>query len=180
QDAAQQQNPRLRRLDAVVQQRRQEVLREQAAADPDITVGAFTSREADSRAVGLTVGVEVPLWNRNQGGIAGARAQLDRDQAERAQQTQALAAEVQAAWYEYDGTSRRAKSFAESLSPSAHEALELALHSYEAGETGLLDVLDARRTAQAVERERLESVKAAQLARIRLDRSIGRSSVARP
>ena len=180
QTAAQTQNPRLRRLDAIIEQRRREVRREQSAADPDLTLGVFTGKETDSRNVGVSVGVEVPVWNRNQGGIAQARAQLDRDEAEQTVQRQSLAAEVQAAWYDYDSAKQRVRSFAESLSPSAHEALALALHAYEAGESGLLDVLDARRTAQSVERDHLEAVKNAQLARIRLDRAIGRTVEAHP
>ncbi|MBA3707328.1 MAG: TolC family protein [Planctomycetes bacterium] len=174
------QNPRWQQLDAVVEQRRREIQREEAAADPDLTVGAFTGREADSRSVGVTLGVEVPLWNRNQGGIALARAQLARDEAERAQQQKAIRAEIQAAWFGYDQAVRRVTSFAESLSPSAKEALTLAIHSYEAGESSLLDVLDARRTAQQVVRSHLDAVEDAQLARIRLDRAAGRLPEARP
>ena len=166
-------NPNLHRLAAVVTQRQAEVRREERAAVPDLTAGVFAGREADSRGVGVTLGVAIPLWNRNQGGIEIAKAALAHDEVERKATILRVRQETRIAWYAYDGARDRAQRFAAAMLPRANEALRLALNSYQAGETSLIDLLDARRTAQGVERSHLDALHDAQTAKTRLDRIIG-------
>ncbi|MBA3936215.1 MAG: TolC family protein [Planctomycetes bacterium] len=170
---AENQHPQFLRLQAILRLRQCEVERERAAAYPDVTLGAFSGRETDSRAVGLTLGMDIPLWNRNQGGIESAFAEIARTQADLAVQQAKVFREVDGAWRDYEKARILAERYAGELRPVSKEALRLALGSYQAGETSLLDLLDARRTAQGVESALLDAVRQAHAARIRLDLATG-------
>jgi cobalt-zinc-cadmium efflux system outer membrane protein len=112
--------------------------RERAAVMPAVGVGAFYEDDGGVTAVGPMVGLEIPLWSRNQGGIASARADL-------------AVAEARATW-----TAARAEAEQEAAAtlladasafgpadPLADEAA-IALRSIEAGYlAGELDLQEA-------------------------------------
>ena len=170
-------HPDITRLLAIAAQHRSEISREQSAALPDVSVGVLGGRETDSRDVGVSLAIDVPLWNRNQGGIEAARADVARTQADLAATTVRLQREVQAAWFEYERARITAERYVKALSPAAAESLRFALSTYQSGETGLLDILDARRTAQGVDDARLDALRQAQVARARLERAMGVTSL---
>lgn len=171
--AAESQHPELARLQATLRQHQLEVDRENAAAYPDVTVGVFGGKETDSRNLGVSVGIDVPLWNRNQGGIEGAHAEVDRTQAELVVQRAKLRREVDQAWRDYEKARSLVDRYRNDIRATAQEALRLAINAYQAGETSALDVLDARRTAQAIETAFIDALRQAHAARVRLDLATG-------
>lgn len=175
--AAVPQHPEVSRRRAVLQQAQAVRRREDAAWQPDITVGGFVAREADTNDTGVSVGVDVPLWNRNQGGIASAQAQISRADAELRQAELATAAAIEIAWTRVQAAKAQATAFAGALSSSSQEALKLVLARYQAGEADLLQVLDARRTAAAIAQQGLEARTELQSAIITLDQALGRIGV---
>ncbi len=166
-------HPRLAVLVAQAKARRADILREEKTWYPDVTVGAFADRESDTNNHGLSLGVELPLWNRNQGGIAAARADLSRISAERKRELAALQREVGFAWSACERERLRAEGLGVTVVPAANEALTLRMKAFRAGESSLLEVLDARRAALAAEEALLEARRSAAEARITLAKAMG-------
>jgi cobalt-zinc-cadmium efflux system outer membrane protein len=124
---------------------RKVVARERAAAATDVTVevGAKQFAERSDTAVVFGVTAPIPVFNRNQGNIAAASAEVNSANARR---IQALADSVKR-MREADGSLSAARARASTLEtsavPAAAQALDLARSGFEAGRFSLLDVLDA-------------------------------------
>ena len=69
---------------------------QKALAIPDMTVGAQwdQSGSAFKNQVGLNIGIPLPLWNRNQGNIRMAKAQLDQSTVQQILQKNKVSSEV--------------------------------------------------------------------------------------
>lgn len=126
-----------RRVDAA----RAAVARERAAILPAVELGAFVERDGDLTQVGPIVGVEVPLWQQNQGGVSSARAEL------LAAEREADAVRARAA-AEQTTSARRVSELAhagavlgEGLAGEATAALESIEAGYRAGELDLLETV---------------------------------------
>jgi cobalt-zinc-cadmium efflux system outer membrane protein len=166
-------HPELLRLDAQVARQRAVIERERTAWHPDLKPAVSAGRELDTAGYSVSLGVAIPLWNRNQGGIAAARADLQRLEAERERRRLTVDGEVRRA-LEADANAReRLAAFDESLRQGAAEALRIETVLYEQGEHDLLQLLDARRTAQETEAEFLQARYDAAMARIELERAMG-------
>ena len=106
-------------------------------------------------------------------GIDAASADVERAQADLTVLRAKVLREVDAAWRDYEKARMQVERYAKDLRPVAQDALRLALGSYQAGETALLDLLDARRTAQGIESSLLDAIRQAHAARVRLDLATG-------
>jgi outer membrane protein, heavy metal efflux system len=121
------------------------VARERSAGVSDVTVevGARQFRESSDTVAVFGLSAPIPLFNRNQGNVAAARADLAGADARR---VQALANAVQRL-REAEGSLTAAEARVSTLEanavPAAAEALRLARDGFEAGRFTLLDVLDA-------------------------------------
>jgi cobalt-zinc-cadmium efflux system outer membrane protein len=154
------QHPELRRLDAVLKQKELAIQREQKAWQPNLRLG-------------VPLGLEVPLRDRNQGGIAAAQADLQEVQAERARIRQEVERDVETGLQSYEGAREQRAAFEGGLRAAAAESLRIETTMYEEGEVDLLQLLDVRRTARQTETEYLQALYDAQVARIELERAIG-------
>lgn len=72
----------LRAAEATVDAARAAVARERAATVPTVEIGVFYEQDAGRTVVGPTLGVEVPLWQRNPAGRGSARGDLARAESE--------------------------------------------------------------------------------------------------
>ena len=145
------QHPRL----ALVAQRQAALLAtlnaEERAWYPDVTVGVSANRETDTNDLGVSLGLDLPLWNRNEAGIAQAQAELARNQALERRELANLQREVLAAWNAYDRECRQIASLTADIVPATQEALRLKLAAFQAGETNVLELLDSRRATLTAE-----------------------------
>jgi cobalt-zinc-cadmium efflux system outer membrane protein len=167
------QHPTLRRLEAVLHQRELVIGRERTAWYPDLKVGLSPSQEIDTRGIGASVGMELPLWNRNQGGIAAAQAELQQAQAGVEQARQEVLRDLETDMQSYESAREQLAAFAGGLRAAATETLHIATFLYEEGDADLLHLLDARRTARQTEAEYLQAQYDAQIARADLEWAIG-------
>lgn len=167
------QHPTLRRLDAVVRQRELAIAREQKAWYPDLKVGLSPDQEIDKTALGATLGLELPFWNRNQAGIAAARAELQKAQAELGRTRQEILRDLETGAQTYESAREQLIAFRGGLRAAAAEALHIATFLYQEGEADFLQLLDARRTDRQTEAEYLQSLYDANIARAELERAIG-------
>lgn len=103
-----------------------------------------------NRTIGLQgfaeVGVQIPLFNRNQGGVAAARADVERAQQE-VQRVQLVLRERAAALLENYATSRSTvEKYRDNMIPRARKAYELYSQNYRRMAASYPQVLIAQRT----------------------------------
>lgn len=170
-------HPLLLKLHA--EQRKQEavIARERAASRPDLKPGISAGREFDTNSVGLSLGVEIPIWNRNRGGVASAHAELNRIDAAMERTRLEIRRDIETALQNHESAREQIAAFGASLRASALESLKIETLLYEQGETDFLRLLDARRTAQETENEFLQALYDAAIARAELERATGKGDL---
>ncbi|SET13729.1 TolC family protein [Hymenobacter actinosclerus] len=99
-DSAQVARADVRARQAAVQQQTQNLRYQRALATPDLAVGYVYDRAGNyiQNYHALSLGVAVPLFNRNQGNIRTARNQIDISRAQLSQQQLQAENDVQEAW----------------------------------------------------------------------------------
>ena len=90
--------------------------------------------------------MSLPIFNRNQGNILKARAELIAAENEVRRVELALQERLAAAFKRYDNARYRAKEYSANLLPNAKESLELVLTAQKLGEFDYLTLLTAQRT----------------------------------
>lgn len=125
-----------------------EVRLEQANAKPDVTFGVEYRRQqwnASANALTVTLGVPLPVFNRNQGEIE--RARQEQRQAElKARALEAeIAGEVETAYRLFEAARSMLHTVRGSMLQHARDLREITDFSYRRGETSLLALLDAQR-----------------------------------
>ena len=119
----------------------------------------------------LGVNVTVPLFDSGRRESARWLAERDRTEAERALTTQSIRAQVAAA-SEVLALRQEAIRAADAASP-AGELTRIAEISYTEGEAGILELLDAHRTAARARIRAIDMRLAARLTQIALERAVG-------
>jgi cobalt-zinc-cadmium efflux system outer membrane protein len=86
---------------------------QKAMAVPDLHVGAGYDKQGSyiNNFVGLTLGIDLPLWNRNQGNIKSAALQINANQQQLLQQQSIAQTEVLNAWQQILALEKRYKGF---------------------------------------------------------------------
>lgn len=126
----------------------------------EATVGTRRFEESPDadRAWVLGLSMPLPVWDRNEGGIAEARAALQSAELDAERLTRELAAGRETAQAELEAAGLEADALLTSGLPAAASAARLAAQGYEAGRLSLLERLDAER-AWVQTREQLESAR---------------------
>lgn len=133
---------------ASIEKARWTLSRERAEPIPDVnTQLAVQYDDASSTTIaGIQVSFPVPLWNRNQGGIRRAQAEITSAQrqldAAELDLTQRLAQQFQ----QYETARVRVDAIRNDILPRAEENLRLVSQGYRSGELGFLDFLTVQRT----------------------------------
>ncbi len=94
---------------------------------------------------GITVAIPLPLYNRNQGGIAQAEAELHAAQAEVDRVGLDLRNRLALIFERYLNAKETVDRYQSSILPNARESIDLTSHRYQAGETNYPAVLLAQR-----------------------------------
>ena len=141
---------------------------ERQARIPDVTIGVFGDREYDKDTFGVSLGFEIPLWDRNAARIAEAEADRSQRVAERAVATLALERERIAALGDWTASAAEVIALRDQAIPVAEEALRLRTTAFQGGDASLADVLDARRAALAVQSDLLDARRRHAEAQVRL------------
>jgi cobalt-zinc-cadmium efflux system outer membrane protein len=148
-----------------------------AIPEPVLTAGWKRTTAGNQGGEGYVVGgsIALPLFDRGQGprAVAEAEAALLRNQ--RAALSLEAVAGAEAALAEAEA--RRGAEAAYESAPPADELARIARAAYEEGETKILELLDAYRTALAVRLRAIDLHLEARKAEIELDRATGVDSV---
>jgi cobalt-zinc-cadmium efflux system outer membrane protein len=166
-------NPRLVAARAEEARREAGLSRARQARVPDLDVTYFQDEELDKESSGLAAGLRIPLWNANRGEVARALAEYGRAQAVSARIATELEGEMQSALRALETASDQVALLESDLVPAARRSVGLVQLSFSEGETSLLDLLDAQRTARGAERELVESRLALALAVGEVRRLVG-------
>ncbi|MEM7351144.1 MAG: TolC family protein [Acidobacteriota bacterium] len=143
---------------------------------PNLTVSAFFQREESTDDIfGATLGVALPLFNRNQGAIAERRASRERARAHSDALELTIEQEVVAAWNDLRAARTAAEALRDQVLGTLEDNLDLLQRSLAAGRIAATEVVTLRREFVAARREYVEALADAWSARTRLALAIGQS-----
>jgi cobalt-zinc-cadmium efflux system outer membrane protein len=140
---------------------------------PNLAFEAFRREDDGDRLIGGALGIRIPIFNRNQGAIAEARAAEGRAIAESEAAILQARREVMAARTRYEAASEAADRLRQQALGTLDENLRLLQLSFESGKTGWTDVLVFRREFVDVRRDYVNTLAEARLAAIELDLAAG-------
>lgn len=121
---------------------------ERANRFPNANVQVVAERDQIGKfsTVSTLVSMPVPIVNRNQGNVFRAAAETRESAAEIRRTELALYDQLAATFRRYESAKKNAEQIREGILPDAEEALQLAVETYQGGETTFLTVLTAQRT----------------------------------
>ncbi len=142
------QSPELSMALAQVQRARRAVARANVQAIPNVSLQTSVQYSADTNEAisGLQVGLPLPLFDRNQGGIQQARSQVL--QAERNVQRVELDLQqrLAGAYNRYADARFEVEKYSRDIQPKAQETISLVTKGYQEGEVNYITFLTAQRT----------------------------------
>ncbi|MGD2114288.1 MAG: TolC family protein [Acidobacteriota bacterium] len=147
----------LRARTSDLEQARRRVSVERSLAVPNLEVGAFAAREEGDDVTGVRAGIAIPLFDRNQGGIAEARAAESRAGAERADLELRVRREVASAHARYRTAAAAVQALDGLVVGTLRESLSLLRQAVDAGKVSASDVLLLRRELVEGRRERVRA-----------------------
>ena len=123
--------------------------REEAQAIPNLTLSGGYQRNFNDREDQATYGVSIPLpvFNRNQGNIHAAQAELGRAMREVSRVQNDLTSRLATAYGQYAAARERADRYRTSILPSANRTYQLSLDAFKGGQFEYLRVVQAQRAA---------------------------------
>ncbi|RVT95751.1 TolC family protein [Rhodovarius crocodyli] len=166
------------RLDALTTQRRSELEVQRRLAIPDVSVsgGVRHYREGGGDAsFVLGLSIPLPVFDRNQGNIMRAGAEVARAEAEAERGRLYLDASMSESERRLEQAWRAADALRRTALPAAQEAARHAREGYAEGKFSLLEVLDAQRALSDVREELNTAQLAVQQVRADIARLRGRA-----
>jgi len=145
----------------------------QRIPDLELEGGVQRFNEYDGHAFFLGVSIPLPLFDRNQGGIAEAKATKRKAHHEREAGFLALHTELQEAWRKLRSIRQTVGSLETEVLPAAQHTYESISKAYKAGEIDILGLLDAQRTWVEARKARLDLLHELENSRIEIKRLIG-------
>lgn len=147
---------------------------EKAQAIPNVTPFFGYKRDFGANTVTFGVSVPFPLFNRNQGGIARASAQVTQQQYELERTELSVRRDVQQAYQTVAAHEQRVRAMESTYIGSAQKARDIAQASYRLGALDLVAFLDAERAYRETLREYYQALFDHQVALFQLSAAVGR------
>ncbi|HSB12248.1 MAG TPA: TolC family protein [Blastocatellia bacterium] len=113
---------------------------------PDLTVGVGIKRVLIDNTYSIGLGISLPVFDRNQGERVKALIQKKRAQNDQKILTNTVLSDVDKAMASYDSQKRRVELYRTGVLTKVEEIQNLTEFSFKAGESTVLDLLDAIRT----------------------------------
>lgn len=159
--------------EAVLRQDR-EAQYQRALAIPDVTVGAGYKRDFGNSTPVVNITIPIPVFNRNQGGVHAADAELFRQRQLAAVKDLEVQRQVKQAFETVVTQQERANQMREAYAPTAQKALDIAVQSYRLGSLDLLGLLDAQRVYRETERSVIQADFDLRMAESSLEAAVGK------
>ncbi len=170
-------NPDLARWAVEHRQRRAALDLARAQATPDVTVAGGVQRfeESDDSAFIVGLALPIPLFNRNQGGIEEATANLAKARKQQQAAEIEIAAELATAMNALAAAYEGVRILHDEVLPNAQQAFEAAQQGYREGKFDYLYVLDTQRTFFETRMQYIDAVEAYHLAKADVERLTGQA-----
>lgn len=141
-------NPDVARWAAEIAQREAALAVARARRVPDVSVSGGYRRytEIDSNAFVVGASIELPLFDRNRGGIREAGDRLRKAHEEQRAATVRVTVMLAEAYRALSSAGDEVSALASNVLPGARSAFEAVGEGYRLGKFGYLEVLDAQRT----------------------------------
>jgi cobalt-zinc-cadmium efflux system outer membrane protein len=173
------QNPALAQFATQMEQGQAALTLAQAEAIPDLTVGVGYRRmgpaENHDEAMVVVAGMELPVFNRNEGEIAKARFALSSIAAKNRAAKAELQAALREAYEQLAIAQEESVAMTEMILPTATEAYEASEKGFQQGKGEYMDVLDAQRTLVETRYNALDAQSRYHQYRARVESLIGQS-----
>lgn len=127
---------------------------------PNVTVGTGYVRQNQNRSDDwvIAASIPVPLWNRNQGNILAAKAQVGEAINEVSRVENDLVSRLASSFATYAAARKRAERYKATILPKAEQSYQLSLKAYQGGQFEYLRVLQAQRAVAEARLEYLRSL----------------------
>jgi len=142
---------------------------ETAQRRPQPSLRAEVDHPPDTPTYRFGISIPLPIWNKREGPIAEADAQLRQARAIAESRRIEVLAALESAYGRYEALTQQLAAFEQGLLLEAQEGLRAAETAYRLGERGILDVLDAQRVLRTVRLDFLNAQFDRQAALIDLD-----------
>lgn len=131
-----------------IQFAKSELARESVEAIPNLSVQVVAERDrvTNSNTLSTLFSVPVPIFNRNQGNIYRAQAEIMQANADVERIRLVLRDLLTDAFRRYRTARDQVSSLRDDIIPDAKETVQLTTEGYKQGEFGILDVLSTRQT----------------------------------
>jgi len=148
-----------------------ELQRALAQVYPNLTVQGIVQQDNDIDGIdgAIQATVPLPVWNRNQGGIRQAEAQVTAAQHAISRVQQSLRQRLAAVYERYASARYSSETYRGSILDNARENYELSDELYRAGDVNYLTLLTAQRTHFEKNLAYLESLRDAWLALVEIE-----------
>ncbi len=142
------QNPDVARRAQEMERRLAALALERVRRVPDFTIGVGVKRfeETNDHALALSLGLQLPLFDRNQGNVLEARYRLAQIRHEQMSAEVRTAAALAESYETLSAARAEAIGLTNEIVPGATRAFNAAQEGYQQGKFGYLEVLDAQRT----------------------------------
>ncbi|TWT86711.1 Cobalt-zinc-cadmium resistance protein CzcC precursor [Pseudobythopirellula maris] len=143
-----QQSPEIAAAFANVDRARRALDRASVEAVPNVST-QFSVQYDDGTGdtiAGVQVGMPIPLWNRNQGGIRQAQAEVTEALRNAARVELDLNQRLADVFQQYADAQVTAETYSSDILPRSQRTLDLVQKGYQQGEVGYLDLLTAQQT----------------------------------
>ncbi len=146
---------------------------------PDVTIGADALAQGPlgpntPHGYGFGLSVPLPLFNRNQGGILQAEADLRSAQTDLEKTRLQVEIDVENAYRDFTQTQMLVQAYRGGVVNDATEVKDIATKAYQRGGTTILDLLDAFRTFNATMQGYIDALYAYQRSLLEIDAAVGR------
>lgn len=150
-----------------------DLARSEAIPDPTFGLGVRRFNESDSTALLASVSFPIPVFNRNQGEIQKAKANIVKANAQDDETKLVLQQSAIQSWESLASSLEEANRYQNDIIPSARKAYSQADDGYSRGAFNFLDLLDAQRTLYEVQEMHLDSLLSVYAAKVQTDFLMG-------
>lgn len=145
---------------------------------PDVTVGAGYAVQGshgpdNSNQMAFSLGVPLPLFNRNQGKITQAEASMQAAGADLDKTLNQVENQVEVAYRNLLESRRLVEAFLGGVLDDARSIVTIAERAYDRGGATLIDLLDAARTSRTIQQNYIEALFNYQRNVIQLESAVG-------
>lgn len=141
--------------------------------NPDVKAGFRQFRDVNSSAFIVGLSVPLPVWNRNSGGLAAARADRMRAEYEVEARSRTISRETALLLSQVETTRAEIEAYTARIIPSSERALVQSLEAYAQGGLSYLEVLEAQQSLADAKLRQIAALRTFHQTEARLSRRRG-------